>query len=105
MNDAVVAVRKRRVYGGHKELEDVAVLDRAHTQQVRACAAVHLPDDRCELRDLLVAPLRRPTSKIFADRCWSFSVWRGEFSSSKRVFEVPPGDVVDRRHCDDSSGS
>jgi hypothetical protein len=68
MNDVVVAVWERRIDRSDEKIEDVAVLDLAHTQHVRPCASVHLPDHRGELGDLPITPRRRPAGKVFPDR-------------------------------------
>jgi hypothetical protein len=84
MNDGVATSWQPRVERVDEQIDDEAVLDLADPEQVRAGTPVHLPDHRCQLGDLAVSACRSPASKSAPIARWSFSVRRGEFSSSKR---------------------
>jgi hypothetical protein len=84
-DDGVVASRQPRVEGADEEIDDEAVLDFADPEQVRAGPAVI-----CAITEASWATLRSRRAGVQPARSapiarWSFSLRRGEFSSSKRL--------------------
>ncbi len=90
MHDFVLPAQRRKVFDEH--LDDLAILDLAQSKHIRPAPIIHLLDDGCQIIELPLEPLGRPT---FGRRGREFLVHLDVWIvfEIEQVLDVPGSDV------------